>query len=79
MVVDSVWVTVGTANFDNRSFAHNEESNVCVFDRGLGRQMQEVFCADMDICERVDRETWLHRGVWARTQEFLGSFLEEQT
>jgi len=78
MVVDSVWVTVGTANFDNRSFAHNEESNVCVFDRGLGRQMQEVFCADMDICERVDRETWLHRGVWARTQEFFGSFLEEQ-
>jgi len=78
MVVDSVWVTVGTANFDNRSFAHNEESNVCVFDRGLGRQMQEVFCADMEICERVDRETWLHRGVWARTQEFFGSFLEEQ-
>ena len=78
MVVDSVWVTVGTANFDNRSFAHNEESNVCVFDRGLGRQMQEVFCADMDICERVDRETWLHRGLWARTQEFFGSFLEEQ-
>jgi hypothetical protein len=32
----------------------------------------------MEICERVDRETWLHRGVWARTQEFFGSFLEEQ-
>ena len=30
MVVDRRWVTVGTTNFDNRSFAHNEESNVCV-------------------------------------------------
>ena len=30
MVVDRLWVTVGTTNFDNRSFAHNEESNVCV-------------------------------------------------
>ena len=29
------WVTVGTANFDNRSFAHNEESNVCFFDQRL--------------------------------------------
>jgi len=78
MVVDSVWVTIGTANFDNRSFAHNEESNVCVFDRGMGRQMHEVFCADMEICERVDRQAWSHRGGLARTQEFLASFLEEQ-
>ena len=78
MVVDSVWVTVGTANFDNRSFAHNEESNVCIFNHGLGRQMHEVFCADMEICEQVDREAWRHRGVWARTQEFIASFFEEQ-
>ena len=34
MVVDRRWVTIGTTNFDNRSFAHNEESNVCFFDRG---------------------------------------------
>ena len=29
MVVDGVWATIGTTNFDSRSFAHNEESNVC--------------------------------------------------
>ena len=38
MVVDRRWVTIGTTNFDNRSFAHNEESNVCVFDRALAGQ-----------------------------------------
>jgi cardiolipin synthase len=32
MVVDGAWATVGTANFDNRSFAHDEESNVCFSD-----------------------------------------------
>ena len=37
MVVDGVWATVGTTNFDNRSFAHNEENNVCVYDRGVRR------------------------------------------
>jgi hypothetical protein len=37
MVVDRRWVTVGTANFDNRSFAHNEESNVCFFDQSERR------------------------------------------
>ena len=33
MVVDGVWSTVGTTNFDSRSFAHNEENNVCCCDR----------------------------------------------
>ena len=47
MVVDALWVTVGTTNFDNRSFAHNEESNVCFFDRGFARRLHEMFGADM--------------------------------
>jgi cardiolipin synthase len=78
MVVDGVWATIGTANFDNRSFAHNEESNVCVFNRALGRQLQNIFYADMAVCEHIDRDTWAHRGVWARAQEFVASFLEDQ-
>jgi cardiolipin synthase len=78
MVVDGVWVTIGTTNFDNRSFAHNEESNVCVFDRGLGAQLQAIFHDDMAVCERVDPGRWRRRGVWARTQEFVAWFLEEQ-
>src|SRR4029450_2220104 len=28
MMIDGLWATVGTSNFDNRSFSHNEESNV---------------------------------------------------
>ena len=50
MVVDGVWATVGTTNFDNRSFAHNEESNVCVYDRGLATQFQRAFREDMAGC-----------------------------
>ena len=37
MVVDRRWVTVGTTNFDNRSFAHNEESNVVLLRSRPGR------------------------------------------
>jgi cardiolipin synthase A/B len=78
MVVDDRWVTVGTANFDNRSFAHNEESNVGIFDRGVAEQLRDVFLADLPGCSRVTLEAWRHRGIWARTQEFLASFLQEQ-
>lgn len=78
MVVDGVWATVGTTNFDNRSFAHNEESNVCTFDRGLGEQLQNIFHDDVGGCARVEPDKWARRGTWARAQEFVASFLEEQ-
>ncbi len=43
MVVDGRWVTLGTANFDNRSFAHNEESNVCFSIAGWRRNCTRPF------------------------------------
>ena len=78
MVVDRKWLTVGTTNFDNRSFAHNEESNVCVFDAGLAGQLHDVFLDDLERAERLTIERWTNRGVWARAQEFVASFLQEQ-
>jgi cardiolipin synthase len=78
MVVDGCWVTVGTANFDNRSFAHNEESNVGVFDRGVAEELRATFMADTAGCARVDLESWRRRGAWARAQEFVAAFLQEQ-
>ena len=78
MVVDRRWVTVGTANFDNRSFAHNEESNVCVMDRTVANELFTVFLADLGGCERMTIERWRARGGWARAQEFIAAFLQEQ-
>ena len=78
MVVDRRWVTLGTANFDNRSFAHNEESNVCCLDTRLAQELHDVFLDDIHGCERLTLEQWRRRGAWARTQEFLAAFLQEQ-
>jgi cardiolipin synthase len=78
MVVDGRWVTLGTANFDNRSFAHNEESNVCFFDRTLAGQLHAIFLDDLHGCERVVLERWRRRGAWARIQEIVAAFLQEQ-
>jgi len=79
MVVDRRWATIGTTNFDNRSFAHNEESNVCFFDRRLADQLYKTFLDDLSGSNRVTAEGWAKRGLWARVQEFLASFLQEQT
>ncbi len=78
MVVDGVWSTIGTTNFDNRSFAHNEENNVCVFDPGIARQLHETFEADLAGCQKIQLEEWRRRGPWRKIQEFMASFLQDQ-
>lgn len=78
MVVDDVWSTVGTANFDSRSFAHNEESNVCVHDAGVAKCLTDEFEEDLKACERLDLRKWRHRPAIDRFLEFWAWFIEEQ-
>lgn len=78
MVVDGVWSTIGTTNFDNRSFAHNEENNVCVYDVGYAKHLHALFLADLEGCDRVDYRSWRRRGVLQRVREVIAAFLTEQ-
>ena len=78
MVVDGLWGTVGTTNFDNRSFAHNEENNICVYDQKWASTLEEVFQRDARVADRIDLETWRRRGVVKKAQEFVAAFLEDQ-
>ena len=47
MVVDGLWSTVGSLNFDNRSLAYNNESNLLVLDAGVGAAMDSLFLDDL--------------------------------
>jgi cardiolipin synthase len=78
MIVDEAWATIGTANFDNRSFAFNEESNVSLNDRHLIRRLIATFEADRAASERVTLEGWRDRGVIARAQEVAAALFEDQ-
>lgn len=78
MVVDDAWATIGTANFDNRSFAFNEESNVSIHDRACVARLVEIFAEDRAVSDRVALDVWKRRGVVARAQEFLAALFEDQ-
>ncbi len=79
MIVDAVWATIGTTNFDNRSFAHNEENNICFHDAAIACAMHETFLADLAGCDRVTLEGWQRRGALRRVEEFVAASLQEQT
>jgi cardiolipin synthase A/B len=78
MVVDGAWATVGTANFDNRSFALSEETNVCFHDHVLVEQLQSNFLADLKRCEKVELADWRRRGLPQQIKEALASLIEDQ-
>jgi cardiolipin synthase len=78
MVIDGRWATIGTTNFDNRSFALNEESNVSFDDPALVKKLQRTFEEDVARAEPVTLEHWRRRGVLARAQELVASLFVEQ-
>jgi cardiolipin synthase len=55
MVVDGQWVSIGSANIDNRSFALNNELNLTFFDRRLAAQLEEIFRQDRAFTRPVSK------------------------
>ena len=78
MVVDQAWASVGTANFDNRSFALNDETSVCVHDSALVARLHDIFIADLERCQKVGLARWRRRGFWQRAGEQFASLIEDQ-
>jgi cardiolipin synthase A/B len=78
IVVDGVWASIGTTNFDSRSFAHNEENNVCFYDERLVEELHAIFMSDLAVCERVGLEAWHRRGMLTRAQGMVASLLADQ-
>lgn len=78
MVVDGVWLTVGTTNFDSRSFAHNEENNVCICDAQLADELETIFAADITGCDRVTLQQWRKRPIVNKIAQGVVSLFQEQ-
>ena len=61
-----------------RSFAHNEESNITFFEPALVRRMQDSFVHDLAQCEQVTYEAWTQRGLVMKCEGFLASLFQDQ-
>lgn len=61
LLVDDEIVTVGSTNFDFRSFEHNFESNLFVYSKQFNEDMRQRFIIDIESCERVLSYHWAKR------------------
>ena len=53
MIVDDIFVSVGSGNFDNRSIRLNDEANLDVLDRNFAAQQSHLFESDKKQCREV--------------------------
>ncbi|HXD22285.1 MAG TPA: phospholipase D-like domain-containing protein, partial [Gemmatimonadaceae bacterium] len=60
-VVDGLWSSVGTMNFDNRSLALNDESTLMILDASFAQRMEEQFQKDIRNATSVDPEAFARR------------------
>jgi cardiolipin synthase len=73
MIVDDRWATVGSMNFDNRSFALNDELNLSLRDRGITAELEKHFLADLDDSQELDLAAWRARPLAMRARELASA------
>jgi cardiolipin synthase len=78
MVVDGIWATVGSANFDNRSAAINEEINLVVYDAGFAGQLEKSFQEDLKYSKKLTYEEWNSRPLIDKILELFTIPVKEQ-
>jgi cardiolipin synthase len=72
LIVDRELVSLGSTNFDLRSFRLNDEASLNVYDASFAQRMTEVFEDDLKQTRRYTYETWKHR-PW--TEKFAELFI----
>jgi cardiolipin synthase len=78
LVIDGLLVSVGSTNFDNRSFRLNDEANLNVFGTAFAQQQSEIFERDLQHSRRVTLQAWQARSWRERLMEHLASLLGGQ-
>jgi cardiolipin synthase len=72
LIVDELWVVLGTTNIDNRSFEHNDEVNIALRDPEVASRLLTDYRQDLLDSEEVTFEQWRRRPMW---EKVVGPFV----
>ena len=78
MSVDDTLVTIGSANFDNRSFSINDEVLLNVLDQGIGARHLQMFEADLKRSEQVTPEQHANRPFYIKAADHIAGIFRSQ-
>lgn len=71
LLVDDDFVTLGSTNFDYRSFEHNFEENIVMYSTEVNARIAELYKHDQDECRQVKLSEWNRRPRVTKARESL--------
>ncbi|HEY3277707.1 MAG TPA: cardiolipin synthase [Syntrophorhabdaceae bacterium] len=74
-VIDGVWSTIGSTNFDLWSFMRNDELNAIILGVDFANQMESLFKRDIGASSEVTRQEWSGRPIWTRMREWIARLM----
>ncbi len=77
IVVDSIWSSVGSCNFDDRSFEINDEVTLGMLDAGLARELEAIFEQYQPRCREITLQDWNRRSLGHRLLDRLAYSVNE--
>ncbi|MDR1068359.1 MAG: cardiolipin synthase [Clostridiales Family XIII bacterium] len=77
MSVDGEVCSVGSANFDTRSFKLSFETNAFIFDDEKAFELEAIFEEDMAECHELTRALYAQRSYWIRLKEGIAKLLSD--
>ncbi len=77
-IADSILVSVGSTNFDNRSFRLNDEANLNILDEAFATKQRKVFEKDWSNARQITYEEWLNRPIKEKALEKLAKLFQSQ-
>ena len=72
MLIDDNWVSIGSANFDPRSFFHNDELNVLIPENKLITDIEQFFVDGFGRSKNLTLRDLKHRSL---KEKFFGRFM----
>jgi len=78
MIVDGLLTSLGSTNFDNRSFRLNDEATLNILDAGFARQQTDIFVSDLKKSKVVGFVEWSNRPWTEKLAERWGRMLASQ-
>lgn len=74
IIVDSEVASVGSGNFDHRSFEHNFETNILIYDTNISRRLTKLFIENSRKCVQVDLKEFKKRSLINKLKEGSARF-----
>jgi cardiolipin synthase len=78
LTLDNRMASVGSTNFDNRSFHLNDEANLNIYDEGFAAEQTRIFEEDLRKSKPMTLAQWQNRPLWDKVKERFASLLSSQ-